>query len=218
MIQKVEAICAGQPQLFRDEEKSAISKQPVIGEVSIGIEGLTCDAQADQKNHGGPHMAVHLYPRVHREFWRDSIGAHPLLDAPGAFGTNLAVDTIDERQVFLGDRFLLGTALLEVSQPRMPCWKIERIFDRSGMVAQIIKTGRCGWYFRVIEQGVAQVGDKLERVEDNRSPWSIADICHEIAYPKAKTTAERIAAMAECDLLGPSWRNGAGKKLAALVS
>jgi MOSC domain-containing protein YiiM len=216
MIRRVEAICAGQPQIFRGEEKSAISKHPVDGDVTIGFEGLACDAQADRKNHGGPHMAIHLYPRSHRSFWREKIGDHPLLDAPGAFGTNLAVDGIDETEILLGDRFRLGTSLLEVSQPRMPCWKIERLFSKTGMVAQIVKTGRCGWYFRVIEEGVAKAGDDLERIETNLTPWSISEICREIAYPKAETTADRIAAIAQCELLGPSWRRGAKIRLEAL--
>ena len=211
----VEAICAGKAQPFRGEEKSAFAKQPVSGSARIETDGLTCDTQADRVHHGGPHMAVHLYPRAHRTFWRERIGAHPLLEEPGAFGTNLSVDGIDENDVLLGDQFRLGGAILEVSQPRMPCWKIEHRFGQKGMVAAILETGRCGWYFRVVETGEVCAGDILERIQTDRTPFTISQICREIAYPKAETNADRIAEMAENELLSPSWREGAKKRLSA---
>ena len=213
MTWQVDAICAGRPQPFRGEEKSAFVKQPVSGPVRIGIDGLECDTQVDRKHHGGPHMALHLYPRAHHAFWREQLGEHPLLEEPGAFGTNLSVDGIDENDVFLGDRFSFGTALIEVSQPRMPCWKIEHRFGHKGMVKTILQTAKSGWYFRVIEQGEAEAGQSLTRVETQRTPWTIAEILSEIANPKAPTRSDRVAAMAGCEILGPSWREGASQVL-----
>lgn len=212
------AICAGQPAPFRGDEHSAFAKQPVVGPVRINAEGIVGDTQADRKHHGGPHMAVHLYPRAHHAWWETELGGHELLAQPGAFGSNLAVDGVTEQDVLLGDRFRLGSALLEVSQPRLPCWKIEHRFGRKGMVATIIKTARCGWYFRVIEEGIAQAGDFLERTETGRTPWTVAVVFSEIANPKAATTPERLQAMADCELLSPSWRAGAGMRLEATTS
>ncbi|WP_324260920.1 MOSC domain-containing protein [Altererythrobacter sp. H2] len=212
----VSAICIGQPRPFRGEEQSAFAKQPVDGPVTFGPEGILGDAQADRKHHGGPHMAVHLYPLAHHAFWETELGGHELLAEPGAFGSNLAVDTITETEVMLGDRFRLGTALLEVSQPRLPCWKIEHRFGCKGMVRTIIRTARCGWYFRVIEQGMAQAGDSLERIETGCTPWTVAEVFAEIANPKAGTTSTRLAAMARSDVLSPSWREAAREKAAAL--
>ena len=80
-----------------------------------------------------------------------------------------------------------------------------------------MKTARCGWYFRVIEEGTAQAGDMIERVESERTPWTVAEIFSEIAFPKTETTAERLSAMAACELLSPSWREGAAQKAAALA-
>ncbi|MCR2834521.1 MOSC domain-containing protein [Parerythrobacter lacustris] len=212
----VEALCVGQPAPFRDGELSAFAKTKVDGPVRITREGLKGDTQADRRNHGGQHMAVHLYPRSHRAFWLQKIGAEPLLDEPGAFGTNLAVDGLAEADVMLGDRFRLGSALLEISQPRMPCWKIEHHFGHKGMVAAIIASARCGWYFRVIEEGEAQADDILERVEAQRTDWTVAEVFAELANPKSATTLERVKAMADCELLSPVWRGGARQKAEAM--
>lgn len=212
----LEAICTGRPRPFRGDEQSAFAKEPVHGTVAIHAEGIEGDTQVDRKHHGGPHMAVHLYPLSHHAFWSRELGGHDLLALPGAFGSNLSVGGVTEQEVLLGDRFLLGSALIEISQPRLPCWKIEHRFGRKGMVATIIQTARCGWYFRVIEAGEAQAGDILERVETGRTGWTIAEVFSEIANPKAATEAGRLEAMATCDILSPSWREGARKKAEAI--
>lgn len=98
-------------------------------------EGLAADEPADRRVHGGPEMALHLYPLDHHDWWRSAIGDHPALDEPGSFDSNLAVSGLTEDRVHIGDRFRLGTALIEVSQPRQPCWKIEHRFGHRGMVA-----------------------------------------------------------------------------------
>ena len=172
----ITAICIGKSVPFRGGEHSAIVKRPVDGPVAISRFGLAGDEQADRVNHGGPEMAVHVYPQGHHAFWRRELGDHALLDEPGAFGSNLAVAGLLEDDVYIGDRFRLGTALLEVSQPRKPCWKIEHRFGRKRMVATILKTGRCGWYFRVIEDGIAQTGDTLIREGNAGSQLSIAQV------------------------------------------
>ncbi len=213
---RIEALCTGQPAPFRDGELSAFAKTPVDGPVRITYEGLSGDSQADRKNHGGQQMAVHLYPRSHRAFWRETIGPHALLDEPGAFGTNVAIDGLSEADVMLGDRFRVGSALLEISQPRMPCWKIEHRFGHKGMVAAIIGSARCGWYFRVIEEGEVQAGDMLERVEAQRTDWTVAEVFAELVNPRSATTLERVAAMARCELLSPVWRAGARQKAEAM--
>ncbi len=178
MKRTLEAICTGTARPFNGAELSAFVKRPREGCVQILKEGLAPDEQADRKHHGGPDMAVHLYPLAHHDFWRETLGDIDLLSEPGAFGSNLAVSDLTETQVHLGDRFRLGTALLEVSQPRKPCWKIEHRFsaqcNSKGMVAKIVKSARCGWYFRVLEMGEAEAGDTLERTELGHENWDIA--------------------------------------------
>ncbi len=173
MSVSVSALLTGKAAPFRGDEASAIAKSPVAGRVKITRLGLKGDQQADAVHHGGPHMAVHLYPRDHYDGWRKLVGDHPLLQQPGAFGENISATGLVETAALVGDRFRLGTALLEISQPRKPCWKIEHRFGQKGMVAHIVQTGRCGIYFRVIEEGHAEAGDLLEQLEAGHDGWSV---------------------------------------------
>lgn len=172
----VKAVCTGTARPFNGAELSAIAKYSREGRIQLLEHGLAPDEQADKRHHGGPDMALHLYPLDHHALWRDEIGAHELLSQPGAFGSNLAVNGISEAEVHIGDRFRLGSALIEISQPRQPCWKIEHRFGHKGMVARIIETARCGWYFRVIEAGDVAAGDTLERIAIGHLQWSAARV------------------------------------------
>lgn len=172
----IEAVCTGTARPFNGAETSAIAKRPREGTVQVLTEGLAPDEQADRSVHGGPEMALHLYPLDHHDWWRGEIGDHPALDEPGGFGSNIAVRGLLEDDVHIGDRFRLGTALVEVSQPRQPCWKIEHRFGAKGMVARIVTTGRCGWYFRVLETGKVAAGDSLERIAIGAESWSVARV------------------------------------------
>ncbi|MEP5938710.1 MAG: MOSC domain-containing protein [Erythrobacter sp.] len=207
----VQAICAGTAVPFRGQEKSAFAKTPMEGPLAILSEGLDVDEQADRKHHGGPDMALHLYPADHHAFWNAELGGHELLGTPGAFGTNLVVNSIDEEQVHIGDRFQLGGALIEISQSRQPCWKIEHRFDRKGMVATIIKTGRSGWYFRVLEEGSVQAGDQLERIAIGHREWSVRRAFTTLFGPKA--SQEDLAALAALERLSVNHRERATKRL-----
>ncbi len=176
MSWQVEAICAGKAVAFRDGEQSAIAKQPLQGRVRFETLGIAGDQQADLVHHGGPDMAVHLYPLDHHDYWRSEMDDQELLALPGAFGSNIAVRGLTESDVALGSRFRLGTAMLEACQPRQPCWKIEHRFGEKAMVKRILATGRCGWFYRVIEEGEAQAGDRLEQVSEGLIDWPMARI------------------------------------------
>lgn len=206
----IEAVCAGTARPFHGAELSAIQKRAQDGPVQIHAEGLAPDEQADRRVHGGPEMALHLYPLDHHDWWRGEIGTSPLLDEPCGFGSNLAVRGLTEDQVHIGDRFRLGKALIEVSQPRQPCWKIEHRFGHKGMVAAIIRTGRCGWYFRVIEPGEVAAGDSLERVAIGAAEWSVARVFRALVAGKA--TADEYAELAALPSLTPRLRERAAAK------
>lgn len=178
--------------------------------MQVLAEGLAPDEQADRRVHGGPEMALHLYPLDHHAWWRGKIGDHPALDEPGGFGSNLAVAGLTEEMVHIGDRFLLGSALIEVSQPRQPCWKIEHRFGHKGMVAAIIASGRCGWYFRVIEQGEVATGDSLERVALGAQEWSVARTFRTLIAGQG--TAQELATLADLASLSPKLRDKAAAK------
>ena len=215
MKRTLEAICTGTARPFNGAELSAFVKRPREGLVQILEEGFAPDEQADRKNHGGPDMAVHLYPLAHHDFWRETLGEIDLLNEPGAFGSNLAVNDLTERDVHIGDRFRLGSALLEVSQPRKPCWKIEHRFsshcNSKGMVAKIVNSARCGWYFRVLELGETQAGDTLERVALGDERWNIARAS--LALHAGKGSPEDYAELSVIDALSIKERARAKSKL-----
>lgn len=211
----VYALCAGKAVPFKGAEKSAFPKLPVSGPIAISFEGLEGDEQADRKHHGGPDMALHLYPADHHAFWHNQIGAHDLLQTPGAFGTNLAVSNINEDQIHIGDQFRLGTALIEVSQTRKPCWKIEHRFGHKDMVSAIITSGRSGWYFRVLEEGSAAAGDALERVAMGHEEWPVRRVFSALFGPKseARFSPQDFKTLASLEKLSADHRSRAQARL-----
>ncbi|MFN3862949.1 MAG: MOSC domain-containing protein [Erythrobacter sp.] len=211
MKHTIEAVCTGTARPFNGAQLSAIVKRPRDGAVQVLAEGLAPDEQADRRVHGGPEMALHLYPLDHHAWWRGQIGDHPALDEPGGFGSNLAVSGLTEDMVHIGDRFRLGTALIEVSQPRQPCWKIEHRFGHRGMVARIIESGRSGWYFRVIEPGEVRAGDSLERIATGATDWSVARVLRALVTGMA--TRVELAGLAELAPLSPKLREKASLRL-----
>ncbi|MEO0871003.1 MAG: MOSC domain-containing protein [Pseudomonadota bacterium] len=214
MKRTIAAICTGTARPFNGAETSAIVKRPREGVVQLLKEGFAPDEQADRRVHGGPEKAVHLYPLDHHDVWRKELADKPaltFLDEPGAFGTNLSVSDIDEHSVFIGDRFRLGNAVIEVNQPRQPCWKVDHRFGTKGMTARIVETGRSGWYFRVIEEGEVQAGDALERIEDGHREWSVARVFTSLIQGKAsRAELEELAALAR---LSPQIQARAIKRL-----
>ncbi len=214
MKREIEAICTGTARPFNGAELSAIIKRPREGMVQLLEEGFAPDEQADRRVHGGPEKAVHLYPLAHHAFWREELNdaaALALLDEPGCFGSNLAVNDLTEEDVFIGDRFRLGSALIEVNQPRQPCWKVDHRFGVKGMTAKIVKTGRSGWYFRVLETGDVEAGDTLERVERGDADWSVARVF--TALIQGEASREELEELAQLPKLSPQIQSRAIKKL-----
>jgi len=141
---------------------SGIFKQPVLGPLELGLEGFVGDQQADRRVHGGPEKAVHLYPAAHYA----KLAAHfPVAAAhlvPGSLGENISTADLDEDAVHIGDIYRLGSARLQVCQPRNPCWKIDDRFACDGMAAFIADQALTGWYWRVIQPGIVSPGDSLD--------------------------------------------------------
>lgn len=207
----VHALCIGQPQKFNGVELSAIDKRAVTGPIAIRSFGLEGDMVADTAHHGGPDMAVHHYPRDHYAAWGEWLGGHEALGYDAPFGENIAASGLIETGVDIGDRFRLGTALLEVSQPRQPCWKIEHRFGRKGMVKRILGEHDCGWYYRVIEEGAAEAGDRLERVETGHEGWSVARLFACLYDPAQRASRAELRAIAALERLCGEWREKAVK-------
>lgn len=192
---------------------SGIDKQPVDTPLWLGHEGLTGDMQGDRKHHGGPDKAVHHYPYEHYAAWRGELGGAPLLDRPGAFGENLSTTGLDESTVAIGDVFRLGEALIEVSQGRQPCWKLNARFAVADMAARVQKSGRTGWYYRVIEAGRVAAGDKLRLVERRLPDWPLHRLWRILYVDTLNQDALR--QMAALPGLPESWRRYAERRLAS---
>ncbi len=139
---------------------TAIFKTPVEGPVKVGRLNLEGDRQADLTVHGGFHKAVYAYPSEHYPFWREEL---PGVDMPwGMFGENLTTEGLLETGLHIGDRLRIGSVLLQVTQPRMPCYKLALRFNRADMVQRFWKSGRLGFYFRVVEEGELRTGDSID--------------------------------------------------------
>jgi len=150
---------------------SAIHKEAVHGPVRLWFTGLAGDGQADTEHHGGADKAVLAYPRTHFEAWRRDL---PHLDMhPGAFGENFSVDGADETSVCLGDVFRVGTTLVQVSQPRLPCWKLARRWGVKELSLYAQRSARVGWYLRVLATGEVRAGDVMECILRPHHEWTV---------------------------------------------
>jgi len=154
-----------------DGAPTGIFKSPLDAPVRVSVQGLHGDWHADPRVHGGPDKAVHLYPADHYRALVDAYpGGAPSL-RPGSLGENLSVGGIAEDEACIGDVVRLGSTLLQVSQPRSPCWKINRRFDIDGLSLHMARRRITGWYYRVLEEGVIAPGDPMVFVE--RPPGAV---------------------------------------------
>lgn len=194
-----------------DGRLSAIAKRPALPPWRIGALGLAGDAQADTNHHGGPEKALHQYPFEHYADWADEIGDNPLLRTPGAFGENLSTTEWTETNVCVGDVVRFGRALLQVSQGRQPCWKLNRRFAQPDMALRVQSSRRSGWYYRVLEAGMAEPGDFLRVVDRPRPQWSIERL-YLLLYCD---THDRngLASMAAMPELAQNWRELARQRV-----
>ncbi len=181
----VDAVLTGKKVPFtRAGSVSAIAKTPVPGPQRVTRLGIADDEQGDLRVHGGPDKAIHHYPRDHYRAWSADIGLHPLLEQPGAFGENSTTTGMLEHTVCLGDRYRMGTALVEVSQSRQPCWKLSDRFAIPDMARRVQDTGRTGWYYRVIEEGYVQQGDTLVLADRPHAAWPLSRLIN-LLYQRA---------------------------------
>jgi MOSC domain-containing protein YiiM len=139
---------------------TGIFKRPVAGPVAVGAIQMAGDKQADLLNHGGADKAVYGYPWEHYGHWAAELGRDDFV--PGQFGENLTTEGVFESELSIGDRLRAGTVLLEVSQPRMPCFKLNIRMNSPTFSKVFLKSGLVGFYFRVLQPGDVQAGDAIE--------------------------------------------------------
>ena len=208
----ITTVLSGAVRPFRDDEPSAIAKQPVQGPVRVTRMGLAGDEQADRVHHGGPDKAIHHYPHDHYAGWAAAIGDHPLLSAPGAFGENLSSTGLTEQGVCIGDRLRLGSALVEVSQGRQPCWKLDHRFGGLAINAAMVRARNAGWYYRVIEDGAVGAGDALALLDRPHPEWSVARVFGLLIAGDHKRDPDALGELARVAALAEPWQ----RRLAAL--
>ena len=154
--------------------QTGIFKQAVSGRVAARGHNLDGDRQADLTVHGGADKAVYGYPSEHYGFWCEWLGVDAL--PWGAFGENLTTEGMREPEVGIGDRFRVGSAELEVSQPRIPCHKLALRHQRADLPKHFLASGRSGFYFRIVVAGELAQGDAIERIAVDPRGLSVADV------------------------------------------
>lgn len=153
---------------------TSIFKSPIEGTVGVREHNIDGDQQADLRVHGGPYKAVYLYPSEHYPFWKQELD---LSELPfGAFGENLTTMGLSEEKICIGDRFRAGTAILQVTQPRMPCFKLGLRFGRADMVKRFWQNGLPGVYFSIVQPGELARESSIEKIGDGPEHVTVADI------------------------------------------
>ncbi len=208
ILGRIESIQVGRPRHFDSEGDSdkpwisAIRKQAVCGSVRVGLTNIDGDEQADVKHHGGPDKAVLAYAVQHYAAWNTEFP--DLSFTAGGFGENLTVSGFSEAACCLGDIMQIGECLLQVSQPRQPCWKLSRRWKLPQLTVLVQQQGRTGWYYRVLREGTIAAGLSIELIErpfpDFTVAWALS-----VMYAKPRSIQDDLR-LAGCEALSASWK------------
>lgn len=193
-------------------EPSGILKQPCSGSVYIQKEGILGDEQGDRLRHGGVEKAVHHYAFDHYAAWRSNLReSGDLFERPGVFGENFSSLGLTESNVYVGDIFLVGTAVLQVSQARQPCWRLNVRTSVRDMATKVQSSGWTGWYYRVIDPGWVRSGDEIKLLQRPNPDWSLQKLLHFLYRERLNQAA--LTEIANLLFLSQSWRQLAQTRL-----
>jgi MOSC domain-containing protein YiiM len=210
---KILSVNVGLPVQIESGGKSVstgIYKSPVRCLVKVGKLNLEGDGQADLSVHGGPNKAVYAYPSEHYEYWRREF---PGMGMPwGTFGENLTLEGLVETDAHIGDRFRMGTAVLMVTQPRLPCYKLGIKFGMEDMPDRFLSSRRTGFYFAVVEEGELGEGDAVRPVHRDVNLVSIADILR-LLYDDQPQDPQLFEQALNVEALPLSWKRRLLKKM-----
>lgn len=174
---KIISLNVGRPRLITYKGatiNTGIFKTPVSERIALRTLDLDGDEQADLSVHGGPYKAVYAYPSEHYEYWRNELATN---DLPwGAFGENFTTEGMYENEVHVGDCFRIGSGIVMVRQPRMPCYKLAAKFRRDEILHEFLLSGRSGFYFSVEQEGEVEVGDSFELISREPAAITIAEM------------------------------------------
>jgi MOSC domain-containing protein YiiM len=182
--------------------RSAFFKEPVAGPLALDLTNLEGDRQADLRVHGGPDMAALCYSFEHYARWRDELAVPEM--GPGGFGENFTIAGQHESTVCIGDVYEVGDAVVQVSQPRGPCVKISRRWERPDLLRRVEETGRHGWYLRVLQRGTVEAGLELRLVRRPHPEWTVRRAAD--TYRWRKRDQAQAAELADCPALAAGVR------------
>ena len=185
-----------------EEVSTGIFKSPVQKRVRMNALDLEGDQQADLSVHGGPDKAVYVYPSEHYPYWKRQL---PHVEFPwGSFGENLTTAGLLENEVHIGDSFAIGTAEVVVTQPRLPCFKLNLKFNRDDMVKRFLASHYSGFYLRVLREGEVGAGDEIVPVHRDENRVSVLDIFR--LYLGESHSSELRSRALQVKYLSSSWR------------
>lgn len=185
---------------------SAFVKRPIAGTVMAKQLGLVGDQQADLRVHGGPDKAIYCYPVEHYVKWLEERPSNEALLVPGGFGENLTTRGLDEDLVCIGDVLRISGVTAQVTQPRQPCFKLGLRFEDPKILRDMLRSGRSGWYLRVLEVGLVKAGVSITVIGRPNPTWSVARLNH-LLGPHA--AVEELAELAELSGLATDIRDSA---------
>ena len=191
--------------------RTAIWKEPVDGPVEVRGVNLAGDDQADRRVHGGTHKAVYAYAAGDYRWWSEQLGVEL---GPGSFGDNLTVDGYDLSAALVGERWRVGTCVLEVSEPRMPCFKLGIRMGTADFVDLFGMVGRFGTYLRIVAEGTVTAGDQVEIVSRPDERLTVADL----AASRHTDDEDLLALVTTNPAVSRSWADGARRSLSRLTA
>ena len=193
---------------------SGFVKSPVQHRIWVHHLGLDGDEQADLRVHGGPEKAVYGYSLNHYQAWKNDFAEHSSALFPGGFGENLTIEGMTEADICVGDIHQIGTAKLQVCQPRLPCFKLALHFNDNRLPAAMVRSGRSGWYYRVVAEGELGAGDAIDLIDRPHPDFPFRQL---IAFANhGKATKEELAALVQMTDVAAGLRRRASERLAAL--
>ena len=188
---------------------TGIYKKSVAGRVQLKRLNLAGDGQGDLKNHGGEYQAVYCYPQEHYAFWATELARDDFVF--GQFGENFTTQGLLENEVCIGDSFRVGEAIIQVTQPRVPCYKLANKLGIPGFDKTFLRANRSGFYVRVLEEGQVGAGDPIEQISKDPIGMTVAEVNSALYLDKGRPAAERAR---QITALSPGWKRSFEKLLA----
>ncbi|WP_454865746.1 MOSC domain-containing protein [Pseudomonas umsongensis] len=211
LISTIDHVFAGGLAVLQPEgQRTGIFKQRQAGPVRVELQGIVGDQHGDTRVHGGPEKAVHQYAVQNYQRLAQAFAPSAAHLVAGSLGENICAFGLSELNVHIGDVFRIGSSLLQVSQPRSPCWKINHRFDAEHMSMFVARERITGWYYRVLEPGWLQAGDRIELLERHNERFSIDQFWQ--VQLSHRPLIEDLLALADSVGLAAEWKRRLGER------